>query len=154
MAVFTSAHLGKWESLYKNLIKGEQFPLTEQSTWIMADKPGLIALFDEMEVVYIGSTEKIGRTLRTFINGGVDNDLRAYVAETEFNIPPKHSTKRSRNGLIAKKINRRLRKMTFRVTPAPKIHLKLLSEAFSVVSDAKYNGPSAKSNRAIDSLPQ
>ncbi len=154
MVVFSPAHLGKWEELFRDLVEGETSPLTGQGTWILADRPGLIAVFDEAEVVYIGASEKIGKTLQVATSGGAEEDLRTLVAEVEYGASRKSSSKRARSGPLAQKVSRRIQRMRYRVASAPAAHLKGLTAAFTVVADPRYNGPTARANNAIDSLPK
>ena len=73
MPIFTPSHLGKWEPLFSDLLDGETSPLTEEGTWMLADRSGLVAVFDDGEPVYIGSAEKLGRELQIAVAGVSDD---------------------------------------------------------------------------------
>ena len=63
MSVFTPAHLGKWEPLYTRLLEGETLPLTEDGTWMLGRKTGIVAVLHESEPIYIEATRDVGRLL-------------------------------------------------------------------------------------------
>ena len=152
MPVFTPAHLGKWEPLYRDLLEGETLPLTVEGTWMLADRPGLMAVFDDSEVVFIGETEKIGKELQAAVAGGAESALRSMIAIVELGASRKNAVSRAKSGPLAQRVSRRVAKMRYRVVPAPVTQLKALSEAFTVVADPRYNGPTAQANAALDAL--
>ena len=61
MSVFTPAHLGKWEPLYRRLLEGETLPLTEEGTWMLGRKTGVIAVLHESEPIFIEATKDVGQ---------------------------------------------------------------------------------------------
>lgn len=154
MPVFTPAHLGKWETLYRDLLEGETLPLTSDGTWMLADRPGLLATFDDGEVVYIGATEKLGRELQVAVSGGAESELRTLVAVVELSASKKNAASRAKSGPLATRVSRKIEKMRYRIVPAPPSQMPLLAEAFAVVADPRYNGPTARANAALDALPK
>lgn len=154
MPVFTPAHLGKWESLYSDLLEGETLPLTTDGTWMLADRPGLIAAFDDGETVYIGATDKLGRELQVTVAGGAESDLRTLVAIVELGASKKTAATRAKSGPLATRVSRKVAKMRYRVVPAAPSQMTLIAEAFAVVADPRYNGPTATANSALDALPK
>jgi hypothetical protein len=152
MPVFTPAHLGKWEQLYRDLLEGETLPLTADGTWMLADRPGLVAVFDEAEVVYVGGMEKIGKELQAAVAGNADSELRCLVAVVELGASPRSAASRAKDGPLAKRVTRKVEKMRYRVVPAPLAQLALLADAFTVVADPRYNGPTAQANAALDAV--
>ena len=154
MPVFTPAHLGKWERLYRDLLEGETQPLTEEGTWMLADRTGLMAAFDDGEVVFIGASEKLGKELQVAVSGGAESTLRSLVAVVEFGASRKNAATRARSGPLAQRISRKIAKMRYRVVPSPQSQIAVLAEAFAVVADPRYNGPTARSNAALDALPK
>ena len=83
MSVFTPAHLGKWEPLYKRLLEGETLPLTEEGGWMLGRKAGVIAVLHENEPIFIEASKDIGRTIGEYLNGSVNCEFRAKVAVVE-----------------------------------------------------------------------
>ncbi len=152
MPIFTPSHLGKWESLYSDLLDGETSPLTEEGTWMLADRSGLVAVFDDDEPVYIGSTEKLGRELQVAVSGGAESELRTLVAVSELGASKKNASARAKSGPLATRISRKLTKMRFRVVPATPAQMTIIADAFAVVADPRYNGPTARANAALDAL--
>ena len=154
MPVFTPAHLGKWEQLFRDLLEGESLPLTPNGTWMLADRPGLVAVFDEQEPVYIGAAEKIGKELQTAVSGSGESELRTLVAIVELGTSRKTAQTRAKSGPLAGRVSKRVAKMKYRVVPAPQAQLASLAAAFRVVADPRYNGPTAQANAALDGLPR
>ena len=59
MSNFTKKQLGKWELIYDELIFGIKLPLKESNSWFFGDKHGIIAIFNEDEILYVLGTENI-----------------------------------------------------------------------------------------------
>jgi len=76
MSNFTPAHLGKWESLFTDLVDGEGSALTEEGTWMLGEKPGLVCVFEDDEPLYIEAAANISKTLQCYIKGGAECDFR------------------------------------------------------------------------------
>lgn len=152
--MFTPGHLGKWEPLFHDLVEGESQSLTPEGTWMLGDKPGLVAVLEGEELVYIGAAASIAKTLATFIKGGAVSDFRTHVATLDLGISPKTAEQRAQSGPAAERVNKRISKMRYRVVPAQPSLLDTLAAAFTVVGDPRYNGPTAMANRAIDALPK
>lgn len=121
---------------------------------MLADRSGLIAVFDEGEPVYIGSTEKLGRELQVAVSGGAESELRSLVAVIELGASKKSAAARAKSGPLATRVSRKIAKMRFRVVPAPPSQMSLIADAFAVVADPRYNGPTARANAALDALPK
>jgi hypothetical protein len=154
MPVFTPAHLGKWERLYRDLLEGETLPMTEEGTWMLADRTGLLAVFDEGETVFIGASDKLGKDLQVAVTGGTESPLRSLVAIVELGAARKNAATRAKSGPLAQRISRKIAKMRYRVVPAPQSQVSALAEAFAVVADPRYNGPTGRGNAALDALPK
>jgi hypothetical protein len=154
MPVFTPTHLGKWEPLYGDLLNGETLPLTADGTWMLADRPGLIATFDDGEVVYIGAAERLGRELQVAVAGGAESELRTLVAVVELDASKKSAATRAKSGPLATRVSRKVSRMRYRVVPAAPSQMVVIAEAFAVVADPRYNGPTARANAALDTLPK
>ena len=153
MSVFTPAHLGKWEPLYRRLLDGETLPLTEDGAWMLGKKTGVIAVIHEGEPIYIEASKDIGRTIGEYINGGANCDFRAKVGVVELGASPRTALERSRKGPLAERINRLLPQYRFCAVPATDALSERLAAAFTVVADPRLNGPTAQANAVIDSLP-
>ncbi len=154
MQQFSPADLGKWEKEYRQLIEGERHSLTEQGTWALADKPGLLAVFDEDEPIFIGHSKTLAKTLQSFHKVGVVNEFRNYVAIIECGLAPKNIEKKYKNGRSGQRVDVAVSKFFFAISPAPATQLAPLAAAFTAVADPRYNGPTALANMAIDALPQ
>ncbi len=154
MPAFTPVHLGKWEPLFTDLVNGEASALTEEGTWMLGDKPGLVCVFEDSEALYVEASANIAKTLQCYINGGAECDFRTLVGVIEMGAPQKNAAQRAKSGPLAKRISRRIEKFRYRVVPAPAKSLSQLADAFNVVADTRYAGPSAMANRALDALPQ
>ncbi len=154
MPIFTPSHLGKWEQLYSDLLDGETSPLTEEGTWMLADRSGLVAVFDDGEPVYVGAAEKLGRELQVAVSGGAESELRTLVAIVELGASKKSAATRAKSGPLATRVNRKIAKMRFRVVPAQPSQMAVVADAFAVVADPRYNGPTARANAALDALPK
>ena len=154
MSIFSPSDLGKWEQEYHILLDGERHSLTPHGTWLLGDKPGLVAVYDTDEVVYIGAARALGKTLQSFHKEGAVNEFRTFVAVFECGLSPKNAERRYKDGRSAKRVDAAVARMSFSVAPAPTQHLDLLAQAFTAVADPRFNGPTALSNLAIDALPQ
>ena len=154
MPQFTPTHLGQWESLYRDLIDGHRMPLTPDGSWMLGEKPGLIAVFDADEPVYITSAANISKAIGDFISGSGSNELRTCVAVTDLGASPKTAAEKARDGRTGERVTKRLGQMQYRVAPAPAKLMEALAEAFTIVADPRYNGPTVRANKALDALPQ
>jgi hypothetical protein len=153
MTNFTPAHLGKWESLFTDLVDGEGSALTEEGTWMLGEKPGLVCVFEDDEPLYIEAAANISKTLQCYIKGGAECDFRTMVGVVEMGASLKNAAQRAKSGPLALRISKRVEKFRYRVSPAPAKTMNQLADAFNVVADTRYAGPSALSNRALDALP-
>ena len=154
MPAFTSVHLGKWEPLFTDLMDGERSALTEEGTWMLGDKPGLVCVFEDSEALYIEASTNITKTLQCYIKGGAECDFRTLVGVIEMGASQKNAARRAKSGPLAQRISKRVAKFRYRVVSAPVKSLTVLADAFNVVADTRYAGPSAMANRALDALPQ
>lgn len=154
MSVFTPAHLGKWEPLYKRLLEGETMPLTEEGAWMLGRKTGVIAVIHDGEPIYIEATKDIGKTIGEYLNGGANCDFRANLAIVELGASPRTALERSRKGPLAERINRLLSQYRFAAVPATDALAERLAAAFTVVADPRLNGPTAQANAILDALPR
>ena len=154
MPAFTPVHLGKWEPLFTDLVDGEASALTEDGTWMLGDKSGLVCAFDDSEALYVEGSKNIAKTLQCYINGGAESEFRTLVGVIEMGASQKNAAGRAKSGPLAQRISKRVAKFRYRVVPAPAKSLTQLADAFNVVADTRYAGPSAMANRALDALPQ
>ena len=154
MSVFTPAHLGKWEPLYTRLLEGETLPLTEDGTWLLGRKTGIVAVLHESEPIYIEATRDVGKTVGEYLNGAANCDFRAKIATVELGASPRNVLERSRKGPLADRINRMLPQYRFTAVPATEALAERLAAAFTIVADPRLNGPTAQANAVIDALPR
>ena len=153
MSNFTATHLGKWEPTFTDLVDGEGSALTEEGTWMLGEKPGLVCVFEDDEALYIEASSNIAKTLQCYIKGGAECDFRTMVGVVEMGASLKNAAQRARSGPLAERITKRVAKFRYRVVPVPQKALSQLRDAFNVVADTRYAGPSAIANRALDALP-
>lgn len=153
MSVFTPAHLGKWEPLYRRLLEGETLPLNEDGAWMLGRKIGVIAVMHENEPIYIEATKDLGKTIGDYLNGGANCEFRAKVAVVELGASPRTAMERSRKGPLADRINRLVPQYRFAAVPATEALSERLAAAFTVVADPRLNGPTAQANATLDALP-
>ena len=154
MPTFTPSHLGKWESLFADLVDGEGSALTEEGIWMLGEKPGLVCVFDEKEPLYIEAAVNISKTLQCYVKGGSECDFRTMVGVIEMGASLRNAAGRAKTGPLALRISKRVEKFRYSVVQAPLKSLSDLACAFNVVADTRYAGPSALANRALDVLPQ
>ena len=154
MPNFTPVHLGKWEPLFTDLVSGEASALTEEDTWMLGDKPGLVCVFEDTEALFVEASANISKTLQCYINGAAECEFRTLVGVIEMGASPKNAAQRAKSGPLAQRISKRIEKFRYRVVSAPAKSLSQLADAFNVVADTRYAGPSAMANRALDALPQ
>jgi len=154
MSNFTATHLGKWEPTFTDLVDGEGSALTEEGTWMLGDKPGLACVFEDDEPLHIEASTNIAKTLQCYIKGGSECEFRTMVGVVEMGASLKNAAQRAKSGPLALRISKRVEKFRYRVAAAPTKSLTQLADAFNVVADTRYAGPSALSNRALDALPQ
>ncbi|MBN4064599.1 hypothetical protein JYU04_02570 [Dehalococcoides mccartyi] len=153
MSAFTPAHLGKWESLFTDLVDGEGSALTDEGTWMLGEKSGLVCVFEDDEALFIEASSNISKTLQCYIKGGSECDFRTMVGIIEMGAAAKNAAQRAKSGPLALRISKRVEKFRYRVAPAPAKTMNQLADAFNVVADTRYAGPSAMANRALDALP-
>jgi len=154
MPNFTPVHLGKWEPLFTDLVSGEASAMTGEGTWMLGDKPGLVCVFEDTEALFIEASANISKTLQCYINGAAECEFRTLVGVIEMGASLKNAAQRAKSGPLAQRISKRIEKFRYRVVPAPAKSLSQLADAFNVVADTRYAGPSAMANHALDSLPQ
>ena len=154
MPNFTPVHLGKWEQLFTDLVGGDASALTEEGTWMLGDKPGLVCVSEDSETLFIEGSTNIAKTLQCYIKGGAECEFRTLVGVIEMGASSKNAAQRAKSGPLAQRISKRIEKFRYRVVPAPAKTLSQLADAFNVVADTRYAGPSAMANRALDALPQ
>ena len=154
MQQFSPSDLGKWEAHYRQLFDGEKHSLSEAGTWALADKPGLVAIFDGDEPVFVLGTRTIAKTLQSFHKPGSVNEFRSLVAIVECGLSPKNIEKKYKNGRTGQRVDTAVASYTYAICPASAGLLDTLSAAFTAVADPRFNGPTAQSNLAIDALPK
>jgi hypothetical protein len=154
MPNFTPTHLGKWESLFTDLVYGEGSALTAEGTWMLGDKPGLVCVFEDEEPLYIEAAANISKALQCYIKGGSGCDFRTMVGVVEMGASLRNAAQRAKSGPLALRISKRVEKFRYRVVPAPAKMLQQLADAFNVIADTRYAGPGALANRALDALPE
>jgi hypothetical protein len=153
MPTFTPTHLGKWEQLFTDLVDGEGAALTEEGTWMLGDKSGLVCVFEDDEPLFIEASSNISKTVLCYIKGGAECEFRTMVGIVEMGASAKNAAQRAKSGPLALRISKRVEKFRYRVSPGPVKSLSQLADAFNVVADTRYAGPSALANRALDALP-
>ena len=129
MPAFTPVHLGKWEPLFTDLVDGERSALTEEGTWMLGDKSGLVCVFEDSEALYVEASTNIAKTLQCYINGGTECEFRTMVGVLEMGASHKNAAQRAKSGPLAKRISRRVEKFRYRVVPAPAKSLSQLAAA-------------------------
>ena len=154
MSVFTPSHLGRWEALYNDLLAGERMSLTHEGTWMLAEKPGLAAVFDGDEVVYVEGTRNIAKMLQGYLKGGSACEFRTLAAEVDLGVSQRTAEQRAKDGPVAQRVDKLVARLRYRVVPAQPSVLDAVSRAFVAVSDPRFNGPTAQGNLAIDALPK
>lgn len=154
MPLFTPSHLGKWEELFKMLLEGDSLPLTEEGTWMLGSKPGIVAVLHESEPVFIEASKDISKTLNEYVNGSNRSSFRTQVAITELGASPRTAPDRVKQGPLADRVNKTIADYRFNVVPATATQVERLAEAFTVVADPRLNGPTAQANAVIDALPK
>jgi len=154
MSVFTPSHLGRWEGLYDDLLTGERMSLTPEGTWMLAEKPGLVAVFDGDEVVYVAGTQSIAKALQGYLKGGSACEFRTLAAQVDLGVSQKTAEKRAQEGPVGVRVDKLVARLRYRVVPVQPSVLDAVSRAFVAVSDPRFNGPTAQGNLAIDALPK
>jgi len=154
MSIFTPSHLGRWEALYSDLMTGERMSLTLEGTWMLAEKPGLVAVFDSDEVVYVAGTRNIAKTLQGYLKGGSACEFRTLTASVDLGVSQKTAEKRAKDGQVGQRVDKLVARLRYRVAPAQPSVLDAVARAFVAVADPRFNGPTAQGNLAIDALPK
>lgn len=154
MSTFTPSHLGKWESLYQRLLSPSAMPLDADVIWMLGNKPGLVAVMDAGEAVYIEGVADIGKALGNYLNGVAECEFRTQVAIVELGASPRSAAERAKKGPLAERVNKAIRGYGFNVVPANAATVGSLAAAFRVVADPRFNGPTAFANAVLDALPR
>jgi len=128
--------------------------LTAEGTWMLAEKPGLVAVFDGEEVVYVAGTRNIAKTLQGYLKGGSPSEFRTYLAMVDLGVSQKTAEKRAQEGQVGQRVEKAAARLKYRVVPAQQSVLDVLARAFLAVADPRLNGPTALGNLAIDALPK
>ena len=121
---------------------------------MLGDKPGLVCVFEDSEPLYVEASTNIAKTLQCYINGGAESNFRTLVGVIEMGASQKNAAGRAKSRPLAQRMSKRIEKFRYRVVPAPARSLSQLANAFNVVADTRYAGPSAMANRALDALQQ
>ena len=154
MMQFNPTDLGKWEPAYRTLTTGERHSLTPEGVWMIGEKPGLIAIFDEDDVVYIASARNLSKSLQSFPREGAECELRTLVAIVDLGVPGKPAHTRAGKGPTAQRVSRLLGRMTYSVAQVSPAHMDLVRDAFVAIADPRYNGRTSLANQALDKLPK
>jgi len=154
MMQFTSNDLGKWEEVFLTLTNGERHALTPDGIWMIAEKPGLIAIFDDDDIVYITYTKNLSKSLQSFSRDGAECELRTMAAIVDLGVPGKTAGKRAAKGPTAQRVNKLIGRMTYSVAQSTPAQMELLSDAFVAIADPRYNGHTSLANQALDRLPK
>ena len=152
--MFSASHLGKWENLYKNLIEGERIPFNATETWLLGDKPGIIAIFESDEVIYLTSTLNIVKEIQQFLKSDNLHEFRKMGAIVDLGISMVSVGKGIKSKNTTLRIDKKIKDFKFRIVPIRNNIKDRVSEAFIAVADPRYNGPTTRSNLAIDNLPK
>ncbi len=154
MMQFTSTDLGKWKSSYLTLTAGERHSLTPEGVWMIGDKPGLLAIFDDDDIVYVASTKNLAKTLQALPREGAEVELRTLAAIVDLGVPGKTAAKRASKGPTAQRVTRLISRMTFSVAQVAPAHMDTIRDAFIAIADPRYNGRTSMANQALDLLPK
>lgn len=154
MMQFSPSDLGKWEPAYRTLTAGERHSLTPEGVWMIGEKPGLIAIFDDDDIVYIASTRNLSKTLQSFPREGAECELRTLVATVDLGVPGKTAHARASKGPAAQRVSRLLSRMTYAVAQVSPAHMDAIRDAFVAIADPRYNGRTSLANQALDQLPK
>ena len=130
MPTFTPSHLGKWESLFTDLVDGEVSALTEEGIWMLVEKPALVCVFDEKEPLYIEAAVNISKTLQCYVKGGSECDFRTMVGVVEMGASLRNAASRAKACPLALRISKRVEKFRYSVVQAP---LKSLSDLLCIL---------------------
>jgi hypothetical protein len=154
MMQFNSTDLGKWEMAYLTLTAGERHSLTPEGVWMIGDKPGLIAIFDDDDIVYITSTRNLAKTLQSLPREGAECELRTMAAIVDLGVPGKTAAKRASKGPTAQRVTRLIGRMTYSVAQVAPAHMETIRDAYIAIADPRYNGRTSLANQALDRLPK
>ncbi|MCH7592970.1 MAG: hypothetical protein IIB27_00465 [Chloroflexi bacterium] len=154
MMQFNPTDLGRWEPAYRTLTAGERHSLTPDGVWMIGEKPGLIAVFDDDDIVYITSTRNLAKILQSFPREGAECELRTLVATVDLGVPGKTAHTRASKGPTAQRVSRLLSRMTYSVAQVTTAHLDTVRDAFIAIADPRYNGRTSLANQALDQLPK
>lgn len=154
MMQFNSTDLGKWEAAYLTLTNGERHSLTPEGVWMIAEKPGLIAVFDDDDIVYIASTKNLSKSLQSFSREGAECEIRTMAAIVDLGVPGKTAAKRAAKGPTAQRVSKLIGRMTYTVAQAAPAQMESISDAFIAIADPRYNGRTSLANQALDRLPK
>ena len=147
MMQFTSTDLGKWEAPYLTLTAGERHSLTPEGVGMIGDKPGLLAIFDNDDIVYVTSTKNLAKSLHALQREGA-------AAIVDLGVPGKTAAKRASKGPTAQRVTRLINRMTFSVAQVAPTHMDTIRDAFIAIADPRYNGRTSMANQALDLLPK
>ena len=82
------------------------------------------------------------------------HEFRRMVAIIDLGISITSVGKGIRSKNMTLRINKKIKDFKFRIVPIRESIRIRVSEAFIAVADPRYNGPTSKSNLAIDNLPK
>lgn len=140
--------------MYRDLLAGERLSLTPEGTWMLAEKPGVVAVFDGDEVVYVAGTRNIAKTLQGYLKGGSACEFRTLAAEVGLGVSQRTAEARAQDGQVGERVSKLVGRFKYRVVPAQPSLVEAVARAFVVVADPRFNGPTAAGNLAIDALPK
>ena len=115
MSNFTKKQLGKWEFIFDELIFGIKFPLKESSSWFLGDKHGIIAIFNNDEILYVLGTQNISKTINNIVKGGNIGDFRKMLAIVEFNLSGNNIESKISKGTLSTKIDKKISGFSFSI---------------------------------------
>ncbi|HCV27480.1 MAG TPA: hypothetical protein DGB32_04060 [Dehalococcoidia bacterium] len=151
---FNSTDLGKWETPYLTLTTGERHSLTPEGVWMIGDKPGLLAIFDDDDIVYVASTKNLAKLLQSLPRDGAECEMRTLAAIVDLGVPFRTAAKRASKGPTAQRVTRLVNRMTFSVAQVAPAHMDTIRDAFIAIADPRYNGRTSLANQALDRLPR
>ena len=121
---------------------------------MIGDKPGLIPIFDDDDIVYVASTKNLAKTLQALPREGAEVELRTLAAIVDLGVPGKSAAKRASKGPTAQRVTRLINRMTFSVAQVAPAHMDAIRDAFIAIADPRYNGRTSMANQALDLLPK
>ncbi len=121
---------------------------------MLGNKPGIICIFEDEEIVYLKNSKSIDKTLNEIINVNKNNELIRIMLKIELGFSEKKIKQKIISNANRNKIKKILKRFEFSLISIDISHSEAVANAFIIVCDPRYNGQTTNMNEVLDNIPE